>query len=46
MQNSVIKEPEKENFYNWIVSSPFDIYIPKIPPVECSLGSYQRGLPD
>ena len=44
MQNTAIKEPEKENFYNWIVNSPVDIYIPKIPPVECSIGSYQRGF--
>ena len=44
MQNTVIKEPEKENFYNWIINSPVDIYIPKIPPVECSIGSYQRGF--
>ena len=44
MQNTAIKEPEKENFYNWIINSPVDIYIPKIPPVECSIGSYQRGF--
>ena len=44
MQNTAIKEPEKENLYNWIVNSPVDIYIPKIPPVECSIGSYQRGF--
>ena len=44
MKNAAIKEPEKTNFYNWIVNSPVDIYIPKIPPVECSIGSYQRGF--
>ena len=44
MKNAVIKEPEKTTFNNWIVDSPVDIYIPKIPPVECSIGSYQRGF--
>ena len=44
INNAAIKEPEKTNFHNWIVKSPIDIYIPKIPPVECSIGSYQRGF--
>ena len=44
MNNAVIKEPEKTNFFNWVINSPIDIYIPKIPPVECSIGSYQRGF--
>ena len=44
MNNAAIKEPEKTNFYNWIIKSPVDIFIPKIPPVECSIGSYQRGF--
>ena len=38
MNNAAIKEPEKTNFFNWIINSPLDIYIPKIPPVECSIG--------
>ena len=32
---AAIKEPEKTNFYNWIIKSPVDIFIPKIPPVGC-----------
>ena len=44
MDNAAIKEPEKTNFYNWIIKSPVDIFIPKIPPVECSIGSNQRGF--
>ena len=44
INNCSIKEPEKTNFYNWIVHSPLDIYIPKIPPVEYSIGSHQRGF--
>ena len=44
MNNTAIKEPEKTNFHNWIVNSPLDIYIPRIPPVECSIGSHQRGF--
>ena len=43
MNNAAIKEPDKTNFHNWIVSSPINIYIPRIPPVECwlSAGSCQ-----
>ena len=44
MNNAAIKEPEKTNFYNWIYNNPLDIYIPKIPPVECSIGSHKRGF--
>ena len=44
MNNAAIKEPEKKNFYNWIYNSPLDIYIPNIPPVECSIGSHKRGF--
>ena len=44
MNNAEIKEPEKTNFQNWIYNSPLDIYIPKIPPVECSIGSHKRGF--
>ena len=44
MNNAVIKEPEKTNFQNWIYDSPLDIYMPKIPPVECSIGSHKRGF--
>ena len=35
MDNAAIKEPEKTNFYNWIIKSPVDIFIPRIPPVGC-----------
>ena len=44
MNNTAIKEPEKTTFHNWIVNSPLDIYIPRIPPLECSIGSHQRGF--
>ena len=44
MNNAAIKEPEKTNFHKWIYDSPLDIYIPKIPPVECSIGSHKRGF--
>ena len=44
MNNAAIKEPEKTNFQNWIYNSPLDIYIPKISPVECSIGSHKRGF--
>jgi len=35
INNAAIKEPEKTNFFNWIINSPVDIFIPKIPPVGC-----------
>ena len=44
MNNAAIKEPEKTNFYNWIIKSPVDIFIPKIPPVEYYMGLHQRGF--
>ena len=44
MDNAAIKEPEKTNFYNWIIKSPVDIFIPKIPPVEYYMGLHQRGF--
>ena len=37
--NSSIKEPEGKNFFNWIVNSPVQIYIPRIPPVRCSISA-------
>ena len=42
INNYSIKEPEKTNFYNWIVNSPLDIFIPRIPPIECGSELYQR----
>ena len=39
IKNSSIKEPERKNFFNWIVNSPIKIYIPKIPPVGCSISA-------
>ena len=39
MNNAAIKEPEKTNFQNWIYNSPLDIYIPKIPPVGCTISA-------
>ena len=44
MNNAAIKETEKTNFQKWIYDSPLDIYIPKIPPVECSIGLHKRGF--
>ena len=44
MDNAAIKEPEKTNFYNWIIKSPVDIFIPRIPPVEYLMGLQQRGF--
>ena len=47
MDNAAIKEPEKTNFYNWIIKSPVDIFIPKIPPVGCltkGVDFYPRGF--
>ena len=43
MNNAAIKEPEKTNFFNWIIDSPIDIYIPRIPPVGCSISAGWRG---
>ena len=39
MNNAALKEPEKTNFYNWIYNNPLDIYIPKIPPVGCTISA-------
>ena len=39
MHNAAIKEPEKTNFFNWIINSPIDIYIPRIPPVGCLISA-------
>ena len=39
MNNAAIKEPEKTNFFNWIIDSPIDIYIPRIPPVGCLISA-------
>ncbi len=34
-----IKKSERKKFHNWIVNSPIDIYIPRIPPVGCSISA-------
>ena len=39
MNNAAIKEPVKTNFFYWIIDSPIDIYIPRIPPVGCSISA-------
>ena len=39
MNNAALKEPEKTNFFNWIIDSPIDIYIPRIPPVGCLISA-------
>ena len=44
INNSEIKEPEKTSFFHWIVDSPIDIFIPRIPPVGCFIGIHQRGF--
>ena len=52
INNSSIKEPERKKFFNLIVNSPIEIYIPKIPPVGCSIsagwcrGNYNRYVFD
>ena len=39
ISNSRINETERKKIYNWIVNSPVDIYIPRIPPVRCSISA-------
>ena len=39
ISNASIKISERKNFQNWIVNSPIDIYIPRIPPVGCSISA-------
>ena len=39
ISNSTINETERKRIYNWIVNSPVDIYIPRIPPVRCSISA-------
>ena len=39
ISNASIEESEKKKFQNWIVNSPIDIYIPRIPPVRCTLSA-------
>ena len=39
ISNSTINETERKKIYNWIVNSPVDIYIPRIPPVRCSISA-------
>ena len=39
MNNASIKEPEKTSFFNWVINSPIDIYIPRIPPVGCLISA-------
>ena len=34
-----IRETERKKFHNWVVNSPIDIYIPRIPPVGCSISA-------
>ncbi len=44
INNAAINEPDKTNVHNWIVNSPVDIFITRIPPVECWIGANQRGF--
>ena len=39
ISNAAIKISERTKFQNWIVNSPIDIYIPRIPPVRCTLSA-------
>ena len=39
ISNAPIEESERKKFYNWVVNSPIDIYIPRIPPVGCSISA-------
>ena len=39
ISNASIKESERKKFSHWVLNSPIDIYIPRIPPVRCSISS-------
>ena len=39
ISNASIDESEKKKFQNWVVNSPIDIYIPRIPPVGCLISA-------
>ena len=39
MSNASIKESERKRFSNWVLNSPINIYIPRIPPVGCSISA-------
>ena len=39
ISNASIEESERKKFHNWVVNSPIDIYIPRIPPVRCSISA-------
>ena len=39
ISNASVEESERKKFHNWVVYSPIDIYIPRIPPVGCSISA-------
>ena len=39
LSNASIKESERKRFSNWVFNSPINIYIPRIPPVGCSISA-------
>ena len=39
ISNASINESERKNFSHWVLNSPIDIYIPRIPPVGCSISA-------
>ena len=39
ISNASLKESERKRFSNWVLNSPIDIYIPRIPPIGCSISA-------
>ena len=39
ISNASISETERKRFSNWVLNSPINIYIPRIPPVNCWLSA-------
>ena len=39
ISNASIKESERKKFSHWVLNSLIDIYIPRIPPVGCSISA-------
>ena len=39
ISNASISDTERKRFSNWVLNSPINIYIPRIPPVGCSISA-------
>ena len=39
ISNASISQTERKRFSNWVLNSPINIYIPRIPPVNCWLSA-------